>query len=80
MGKPFRAWPILHAGQHFYVNWQFRQIEQSTVREGGMEKERVRRTRATSWGYLLSSAQLGRIVLGDKLQSNLDNKCFSTAA
>lgn len=80
MGKPFRAWPILHSGQHFYVNWQFRQIEQSTVREEGMERERGRRTRATSWGYLLSSAQLGRIVLGDKLQSNLDNKCFSTAA
>lgn len=38
-GKPFRAWPILHAGQHFYVNWQFRQIEQSTVREGGMKRE-----------------------------------------
>lgn len=37
MGKPFRAWPILHAGQHFYVNWQFRQIGQSTEIERGEE-------------------------------------------
>lgn len=37
MGKPFRAWPILHDGQHFYVNWQFRQIGQSTEIERGEE-------------------------------------------
>jgi len=26
--KSFRAWPILHVCQHFYVNWQLRQIGQ----------------------------------------------------
>lgn len=70
----FACWPAFLRKLAVQTDWA------KHSERGGMKRQRGRKRRATSWGYLLSSAQLGRIVLGDKLQSNLDNKCFSTAA
>lgn len=71
MGKPFRAWPILHAGQHFYVNWQFRQIEQSTVREGGMEREKGEEDEGDILGLLAQLSSIGPHCFGGQVAEQL---------
>lgn len=65
MGKPFRAWPILHAGQHFYVNWQFRHIGQSTERE--REKGREKGGGGDILGLLAQLSSIGPHCFGGQV-------------